>query len=63
MASTAGAPPALIGTMNAVFTIAALPLAVMLTAVAVVSLRDHALPTWPGWIAAGAAGSQLVLWL
>jgi hypothetical protein len=63
MAPAAGAPPALIGTMNTVFTIAALPLAVMLTAVAMNSLRHHAAPTRLGWIAAAAAGSQPVLWL
>jgi hypothetical protein len=59
----AGAAPALIGTMNAVFTIGALPLAVMMAAVAVVSLRYRAFPAWLGWLAAAAAGSQLLLWL
>jgi hypothetical protein len=59
----AGAPVALIGTANAVFTIAALPLAVMMAAVAVVSLRYWAFPAWLGWLAAATAGSQLLLWL
>jgi hypothetical protein len=59
----AAAPVALIATMNAVFTIAALPLAVMMAAVAVVSLRYRAFPAWLGWIAAATAGSQLLLWL
>jgi len=62
MAPTAGAPPALISTMNAIFTIAALPLGVMLIAVAVVSLRHRAFPAWIGWLAAVAALSQFVLW-
>lgn len=57
-----GAEPALIATMNAVFTIAALPLAVMLAAVAVVTLRHHAFPVWLGWIAIVAAAAQLLLW-
>src|SRR5512132_3625248 len=42
----AGAPAALVGTMNAVFTIAALPLAMMMAAVATVSLRYRAFPAW-----------------
>ena len=54
---------ALIETMNAVFTIANLPLAVMLVAVAVVSLRHHAFPVWLGWLALVAAGAQTLLWL
>ncbi|MHB1876546.1 MAG: hypothetical protein ACYCPF_17020 [Streptosporangiaceae bacterium] len=59
----AGAPAALIGTMNAIFTIAALPLAIMMAAVAVVSLRHRAFPAWLGWIAAATAVSQFLLWL
>jgi hypothetical protein len=62
MAPAAGAPPALISTMNAMFTIAALPLGVMLIAVAVVSLRHRAFPAWIGWLAVAAAVSQFVLW-
>jgi hypothetical protein len=57
------APIALIDTMSAVFTIANLPLAVMLVAVAVVSLRHNAFPGWLGWIALVAAGAQILLWL
>ncbi len=56
-------PTALLKTMSAVFTIANLPLAVMLVAVAVVSLRYHAFPAWLGWLSAVAAGAQTLLWL
>jgi hypothetical protein len=59
----AGAPAALIGTMNAVFTVGALPLTIMMAAIAVVSLRYRAFPAWLGWLAAVAAGSQFLLWL
>jgi len=61
-AADAGVPPALIGTMNAVFTISALPLAVLLAAAAVVTLRQHAFPAWLGWLAVVAAVTQLLLW-
>ena len=47
----------MINTMSAMLTIANLPLAVMLLAVAVVSLRHRAFPFWLGWLAAVAAGS------
>lgn len=57
------APTALLKTMNAVFTVANLPLAVMLAAVAVVSLRHHAFPVWLGWLAIVAAGAQALLWV
>jgi hypothetical protein len=57
------APTALLKTMNAVFTIANLPLAVMLVAVAVVSLRYHAFATWLAFLAFAAAGAQSVLWV
>jgi len=56
------AQTALITTMGAVFTIANLPLAVMLVAIAIVSLRHRAFPTWLGWIAVLAAGAQALLW-
>jgi hypothetical protein len=46
-----------------VFTIANLPLAVMLVAVAIVSLRHRAFPRWLGWLAVVAAGAQAMLWL
>lgn len=55
-------PTALIKTMTAFFTIANLPLAVMLVAVAVVSLRYHAFPRWLGWVAVIAAAAQALLW-
>lgn len=61
-ATRGGAPDALIGTMHAVFTTANLPLAVMLAAVAVVSLRHGAFPGWLGWLAVVAAAAHLVLW-
>lgn len=54
---------ALLETMTAVFTVANLPLAVMLVAVAVVSLRYGAFPLWLGWLAVVAAGAQALLWL
>jgi hypothetical protein len=41
--------------------VANIPLAVMFTAIAVVSLRHGAFPTWLGWIAALAALAALVL--
>ncbi|GIF02176.1 hypothetical protein [Paractinoplanes rishiriensis] len=52
-----------INTMNAVFTVANLPLVVMLLAVAVVSLRHRAFPPWLGWLAAVSAGAQTLLWM
>jgi hypothetical protein len=55
-------PTALLKTMGAVFTIANLPLAVMLLAVAVVSMRYHAFPLWLGVVAIVAAGAQALLW-
>jgi hypothetical protein len=61
--ATGAAPDALLRTMTAVFTIANLPLAVMLLAVAVVSLRRQAFPAWSGWLAVAAAAAQAVLWL
>jgi hypothetical protein len=60
--ATATAPVSLLNTMTAVFSVANLPLAVMLAAVAVVSLRHHAFPSWLGWLAAVAAGAQAALW-
>jgi hypothetical protein len=62
MNPSSGAPAALVGTMNALFTTATLPLAVMLTGVGAISLRYRALPAWLGWVAVAAAASQLVLW-
>jgi hypothetical protein len=51
--------PALVGTMGALFTVAGLPLAVMLVAVAVVSFRTWAFPVWLGWLSLVAAAAQL----
>jgi len=51
--------PALVGTMGALFTVANLPLAVMLVAVAVVSFRARAFPAWLGWLSVVAAAAQL----
>jgi hypothetical protein len=52
--------PALVGTMDAMFLIANLPLAVMLLAVAVVTFRTSALPAWLGWLTIAAAVAQVV---
>ena len=57
------ASPELIATMNAMFTIANLPLALLLGAVAVVSLRYRAFPVWLGCVAAVAGLAQALLWL
>lgn len=61
--SSGEAPAALLKTMTAVFTIANLPLAIMLVAVAVITLRNGAFPVWLGWLSIVAAGAQTVLWL
>ena len=45
----------------ALSVIAYVPLAVMLTAVAVVSLRDHAFPAWLGWLSAFAAVAHVLM--
>ena len=52
--------PALIGIMDALFVIANLPLAVMLLAIAVVTLRTGVFPAWLGWLSVLAAVVQLV---
>ena len=51
---------ALVGTMDALFVIANLPLAVMLIAVAIVTFRTAAFPAWLGWLSVAAALAQLV---
>jgi Domain of unknown function (DUF4386) len=51
--------PALVAVMDALFTAANVPLAVMLVAVALVSLRTGALPAWLGWLSVAAAAAQL----
>jgi hypothetical protein len=45
----------------ALSVIAYVPLAVLLTAVAVVSLRDHAFPAWLGWLSAFAAMAHVLM--
>ena len=52
--------PALVGTMDALFVIANLPLAVMLIAIAVVTFRTAAFPAWLGWLSVVAALAQSV---
>lgn len=52
--------PALVGTMDALFVIANLPLAVMLLAVAVVTFRAAAFPAWLGCLSIVAALAQVV---
>ncbi|MEV0353492.1 hypothetical protein AB0H88_47725 [Nonomuraea sp. NPDC050680] len=51
----------LVAMMNATFALANVPLAVMLAAVAAVSLRYLAFPRWLGWIAAAAAVAYALL--
>jgi hypothetical protein len=53
----------LLWTLAAMFGIANLPLAMMLGAVAVVSLRERVFPVWLGVVAIGAAVAQVLLWL
>ena len=45
----------------ALSVIAYVPLAVMLAAVAVVSLRDHAFPAWLGWLSAFTAMAHVLM--
>jgi hypothetical protein len=45
----------------ALFTVAAVPAAVMLAAFATLTARSRAMPAWLGWIAAAAAAAQLGL--
>ncbi|HWD02984.1 MAG TPA: hypothetical protein VG674_11085 [Amycolatopsis sp.] len=44
------------------FTLSALPLAVVLAAAAVVTLRHHAFPAWLGRLAVVAAATHVLLW-
>lgn len=53
--------PALLWTMSSTFAIANVPCAVMLLAVAVVSLRRAAFPAWLGWLSVAVALAQLLL--
>jgi hypothetical protein len=59
-AGPASGQPAVVGVMNAVFVVAGLPLAVMLTATALLTLRAQAFPAWLGWLSALAAITQVV---
>jgi hypothetical protein len=52
--------PALVGTMDALFVLANLPLAIMLVAVAVLTFRTAVFPAWLGWLSLLAAVAQLV---
>lgn len=65
MASDGTLDPQLAAMMSdlgfALSIVAYVPIAVMLAAVAVVSLRTGALPAWLGWLSAGAAVASLVL--
>jgi hypothetical protein len=47
----------------ALSVIAYIPLAVMLTAVAIVSVRDRAFPTWIGWLSAFAAIAHVLMFI
>lgn len=46
--------------MFAVLTIGNVPLAVMLSAVAVVSLQAKAFPVWLGWLSVAAAAAHVI---
>jgi hypothetical protein len=59
-AGPASGQPAVVGVMNAVFVVAGLPLAVMLTATALLTVRAQAFPAWLGWLAALAAITQMI---
>ncbi len=52
--------PAMISTMNALFTVANLPLAVMLMAVVVLSFRTGVFPTWLAGLSLASAAAQLL---
>jgi hypothetical protein len=53
--------PALLATTWALFSIASVPLAVMLGATAAVSLRTRVLPAWLGWLSLATAAADLML--
>ena len=65
MAAGGDLEPALAGMLGdltyALSVIAYAPLAIMLAAVAVVSLRDAAFPAWLGWLSGAAAAANLVM--
>ncbi len=56
----ASGQPALVAIMNAVFVVAGMPLAVMLAAVGVASLRTHAFPAWLAGLSGLAAMTQVI---
>lgn len=47
----------------ALATIADIPVAVLVIAVAVLSLRDKVLPTWLGWLSVLVAVAHLAAWV
>ena len=61
IAPVGGPEPTLLWTMAAMFSIANLPLAVMLFATALVTFRTHAFPIWLGWLSVVAAFAQMLL--
>jgi len=52
--------PAMVSTMNALFTVANLPMAVMLIAVVVLSFRTKVFPAWLAWLSLASAAAQLL---
>jgi hypothetical protein len=62
MARGGDIPAAVLWEQAAVFGVANLPLAMALSACALVALQLRALPRWWGWLSALAAASQLALW-
>ena len=61
IAPSGGLEPTLLWTMAAMFSIANMPLAVMLFATALVTFRTHAFPVSLGWLSAVAAVAQMLL--
>lgn len=63
----AGLPPPVAVVVSdlglALATIADVPVAVLLTAVGVLSLRDEVLPRWLGWLSVLAAAAHLAAWV
>ena len=55
--------PGMLWTMAALFSIANLPLAVMLSANAAATFRARTFPIALGWVSIATAAAQLVLWL
>jgi hypothetical protein len=60
MGSTSEVPPAVVGTMMALFIGANLLLAVMLIAVAAVSFQTQAFPAWLAWLSVATAAANLI---